>query len=73
MIAAVPVLTNSPDTNMSAHFGSAPFLAIINSETGHVDFIDRSSKVEHECAPIAVFNEKKVEAVLCAGIGRGAV
>ncbi len=73
MIAAVPVLTNTHDAQMSAHFGSAPFLAIINPETGKVEFIDRGSKVEHECAPVGLLNEKRVEAILCSGIGRGAV
>ncbi len=73
MIAAIPVLTNTNDAAMSAHFGSAPFLAVVDSDTGGIEFIDRSAKDEHQCAPTDLLVEKSVSTVLCSGIGAGAV
>ena len=57
------------------HFGSAPYLTIIDTDTEAISVIDNSNK-EHghgSCAPAAELVERGVDAVACGGMGRRAL
>lgn len=57
------------------HFGSAPYLTIIDTDTEEISVIDNSNK-EHghgNCAPSAELVERGVHAVACGGMGRRAL
>jgi predicted Fe-Mo cluster-binding NifX family protein len=56
------------------HFGSAPFFALVETETGELNIIDNScNHHEHgQCTPADSFVAMGVQAVLCNGIGAGA-
>jgi len=57
------------------HFGSAPYLTIIDTDTEAITVIDNSNK-EHghgNCAPAADLVERGVHAVACGGMGRRAL
>ncbi len=53
------------------HFGSAPFFAISDTESGDVTIIDNSnSHHEHgQCTPADLFTGMGIDAVVCNGIG----
>lgn len=76
MKIAVPV-ANIDDykSNIYGHFGSSPYYAIIEFETEKLEFIDNSSKdhIHGQCQPVNELVEKKVEAVVCNGMGRRAI
>ncbi len=57
------------------HFGSAPYLTIIDTDSEAISVIDNSNK-EHghgNCAPSAELVERGVHAVACGGMGRRAL
>lgn len=57
------------------HFGSAPYLTIIETDTEAISVVDNSNK-EHghgNCAPSAELVERGVDAVACGGMGRRAL
>ncbi len=57
------------------HFGSAPYYAVFEAETGALRFIDNGNK-EHEhgqCQPADGLIENQVEAVVCGSMGIRAV
>lgn len=62
------------DSRLCEHFGSAPFFALVETDTGIFELLDNSSKHhEHgQCTPADSFAEMGVHAVLCNGIGAGA-
>jgi len=59
----------------SAHFGSAPFFTFVDTESGEVEAVGNSG-ADHahgQCRPLAFLGTRPVEAVLCRGVGRGAL
>ena len=57
------------------HFGSAPYFTIFDTDTSDVEVIDNSSR-DHShgtCQPMSVLTNKKIDAVVCAGMGARAV
>ena len=68
--------TNGASAQLSGHFGRAPFYAIADTETGTM-LRRESVRVSHghgECVPASdVFGEDGYDAVVCQGIGRGAI
>ncbi len=76
MILAIPTENMSGDLSVVyGHFGSAPFYAFYNSSNEKLDFVDNGNK-EHEhgqCQPVDELMEKKVEAVICNGMGLRAI
>ncbi len=68
--------TNGASARLSGHFGRAPFYAVADTETGEVVAVENPS-VSHghgECVPASqVFGGNGYDAVVCQGIGRGAV
>jgi ArsR family transcriptional regulator len=60
---------------MHGHFGSAPYFTIYDTATGDVEVIDNAN--EHHshgaCQPMDALMGKKIDAVVCAGMGARAV
>ena len=68
--------TNGADAELSGHFGRAPYYAIADTDAGTIVVVENPS-VSHghgECVPASqAFGEGGYDAVVCQGIGRGAV
>jgi len=59
---------------LSAHFGSAPYLTLVDSETGDVEVVS-NRQPDHEpgaCTSAEKLKGYGVEAVVCQGLGRRA-
>ncbi|MCL4428897.1 MAG: NifB/NifX family molybdenum-iron cluster-binding protein [Deltaproteobacteria bacterium] len=66
---------NFEAVKISRHFGSAPYFLIYDTETGSSEVITNSNK-NHEhnmCNPVGVIADKNVNAIVCFGIGEGAI
>ena len=60
---------------VSGHFGSAPFFTLVDTESGACEIIDKGGH-GHEhgaCAPVDLLKAHKLDAVVCKGMGRGAI
>jgi len=58
-----------------AHFGSAPFFTICDTDTGSYEIIDNVSQhhAHGACHPMESLEGRKIEAVICAGMGARAL
>ena len=57
------------------HFGSAPFFTVVDTETLALETISNANE-HHEhgaCNPVGSISGKGVKAVICGGMGAGAV
>ena len=57
------------------HFGSAPEFAVMDTESGHLEVLSNGNR-EHAhgaCNPLQAIGEGKVDAIVVAGIGPGAL
>ena len=62
------------DSRLFGHFGSAPYLTIVDTATGRAEVIARRGDHEHgACGPAALVVSAGVDAVVCAGMGRRAL
>ncbi len=63
------------EARLSGHFGSAPYFTVIDSETGRTEVIGNAhASHEHgQCRPTESLEGRGVEAVVCRGLGRGAL
>ncbi|MHB0997361.1 MAG: NifB/NifX family molybdenum-iron cluster-binding protein [Elusimicrobiales bacterium] len=72
MIICVPVENNDGlNSKVYGHFGSAPFFAICDLESGKLELIDNGN-MHHEhgqCNPLGAIAGKNVNAILVGGIG----
>lgn len=59
---------------LSPHFGSAPYFTLVDVETGEVEVVENEhARHEHgRCRPTASLVGRRLDAVLCRGLGRGA-
>lgn len=60
---------------LSAHFGSAPYYTVVETETGKVQ-VAANPRAEHEhghCQPVAGIADLAPDAVVCMGLGRRAL
>jgi predicted Fe-Mo cluster-binding NifX family protein len=76
MRIAIPVIdTNGLESRICDHFGSAPYFAIVDSDSGTVDFVinGNAEHVHGACNPIMVITSNQVDAIIVRGIGRNAV
>jgi predicted Fe-Mo cluster-binding NifX family protein len=62
------------DSTVYGHFGSAPFFAVTDTETDHVEVItNRERRHRHgECSPAERIGSRGIEAVVCGGMGKRA-
>jgi predicted Fe-Mo cluster-binding NifX family protein len=63
------------DSRVSEHFGSSPFFTIYDDATGTFDTVANSDQhhAHGSCHPISMLGEKRVDAVVCRGMGARAV
>ena len=76
MKICIPVEENNGlDSRVCAHFGSAPFFLIVDSDTDKCDPIANSGAhhAHGMCQPLALLEGKDINAVVVGGIGRGAL
>jgi predicted Fe-Mo cluster-binding NifX family protein len=59
----------------SDHFGSAPFFTFIDTDSGEVEAVRNggANHVHGSCRPLEFLGTRPVDAVVCRGIGRGAL
>jgi predicted Fe-Mo cluster-binding NifX family protein len=60
---------------LSAHFGSAPYYTVVETETGKVE-VAANPRAQHEhghCEPVAGIADLSPDAVVCMGLGRRAL
>lgn len=76
MKICVPVIEDRGlESEMSAHFGSAPLFLVVDSETAEVRAIPNRD-VHHGhgmCRPLASLAGERIDGVVVGGIGRGAL
>lgn len=67
--------SDGPKSRVYGHFGSAPFFAICDTESGKVEFIDNGNQHhEHgQCNPLGAIAGKAVSGILVGGIGARAL
>lgn len=67
--------SNGLDSEMSGHFGSAPFFLIVDTDTSEVSPLGNDNKHhEHgQCNPVAAFANSQVDVAVVSGIGAGAI
>ncbi|MFN8090942.1 MAG: NifB/NifX family molybdenum-iron cluster-binding protein [Vicinamibacteria bacterium] len=58
---------------VAGHFGRAPFLTLVDVDSGEVAVVANRPHGEGHCNPVAAIAGHGVGAVLCAGAGRRAV
>jgi predicted Fe-Mo cluster-binding NifX family protein len=58
---------------VAGHFGRAPFLTLVDVDSGAVAVVANRPHGEGPCNPVAAVTGQGVSAVLCAGAGRRAV
>jgi predicted Fe-Mo cluster-binding NifX family protein len=58
---------------VAGHWGRAPFLTLLDTESGEVRVLANAPHGEGRCAPTAPLEDHGVEAILCSGVGRRAV
>jgi len=58
---------------VAGHWGRAPFLTLVDTESGEVSVLANAPHGEGQCRPTAPLEERGVEAILCSGAGRRAV
>lgn len=61
------------ESRLYGHFGSAPFFALADTESEHVEMVQNSGHHAHgECTPVNRIDADKTDAVVCQGMGRRA-
>ncbi|PIV39802.1 MAG: diguanylate cyclase [Candidatus Omnitrophica bacterium CG02_land_8_20_14_3_00__42_8] len=76
MKICIPTETNKgKDAQAYSHFGSAPYFTIYDTEKKTAEVIDNSNQhhAHGTCHPMNALNGKKVDAVVCGGMGMRAV
>jgi predicted Fe-Mo cluster-binding NifX family protein len=58
---------------LSPNLGRAPFLTLIDTDSGAIDVVGNAPHGEHGCAPAEPLAGRDVSAVICLGAGVGAV
>jgi len=76
MRICIPTTTNNGKTaEVHGHFGSAPYFTIYDVEKNTVEIIDNSNQHHSHgaCQPMDALTGKKIDAVVCGGMGARAV
>jgi predicted Fe-Mo cluster-binding NifX family protein len=58
---------------VAGHLGRAPFLTLVDTESGEVAVLANAPHAEGHCNPTGPLEGRGVEAILCSGVGRRAV
>jgi len=76
MRICIPTETNvGKNAKVYGHFGSAPYFTIYDTENDSVEIIDNANQhhAHGVCHPMGVLTGKRVDAVVCGGMGARAV
>ncbi|HRY29266.1 MAG TPA: NifB/NifX family molybdenum-iron cluster-binding protein [Elusimicrobiota bacterium] len=76
MKLCLPVLKNAGFSSpICAHFGSAPFFLIVDTETLSLKTIPNANQhhAHGMCQPLAVLGKEKFDGIVVGGIGAGAL
>lgn len=76
MIVCFPTVEDKGlNSQISGHFGSAPWFVAVNTETNEANAIaNRNKDHQHgQCNPIQALSGLKLDAVIVRGIGPGAI
>jgi predicted Fe-Mo cluster-binding NifX family protein len=57
---------------VAGHLGRAPFLTLVDTESGTLDVIANAPHQGGQCQPTAPLEGRGVDAVVCLGVGRRA-
>jgi predicted Fe-Mo cluster-binding NifX family protein len=58
---------------VAGHWGRAPFLTLVDTDSGEVAVLANTPHGEGHCHPTGPLEGRGVEAILCSGVGRRAV
>jgi predicted Fe-Mo cluster-binding NifX family protein len=58
---------------VAGHWGRAPFLTLVDTESGEVSIVANAPHGEGHCNPMGSLEGRGVQAILCSGVGRRAV
>ncbi|UCH83263.1 MAG: NifB/NifX family molybdenum-iron cluster-binding protein [Candidatus Latescibacterota bacterium] len=76
MKICIPTMdSNGLESRTHGHFGSAPFFAVVDTDTGNVD-IEANAGRRHrhgQCDPASHVDTLNVDAVVCHGMGKRAL
>jgi predicted DNA-binding protein (UPF0251 family)/predicted Fe-Mo cluster-binding NifX family protein len=76
MRLCIPTTTNDGKTAaVHGHFGSAPFFTIYDTATGDAEVVENANQHHSHgtCHPMSALAGRKIDAVVCAGMGARAV
>jgi predicted Fe-Mo cluster-binding NifX family protein len=74
MKICIPSETNEGlAAEVAGHLGRAPFLTLVDVETGEVSVLRNAPHGDGHCDPVAPLEGHGVHAILCTGVGRRAV
>jgi len=76
MKICIPTETNKgKEAEVYGHFGSAPYFTIYDTEKDSVEIIDNANQHHSHgmCQPMSALTNKKIDAVVCGGMGARAV
>ena len=76
MKICMPVVeSNGRASRLSGHFGSAPWFAIYDADSGDIAFVrnDESAHEHGSCMPVEALRKSGAETVLCKGMGMRAI
>ena len=62
------------ESRLYGHFGSAPFLAFVDTASESVEMLENSGhhRVHGQCTPVGRIDADKTDAVVCQGMGKRA-
>jgi predicted Fe-Mo cluster-binding NifX family protein len=67
--------SNGLDARVCAHFGSAPFFTVIDTDTDGVELLNNAN-LSHQhgnCNPVSSVESHGVDAIVCGGLGKRAL
>jgi len=76
MKICIPTKTqDSKNAKVYDHFGSAPYFTIYDTAANTVEIIDNANQhhIHGACQPMSALTGKKIDAVVCGGMGARAV
>lgn len=76
MRICIPTETDAgKEARVYGHFGSAPYFTIYDTEKDDCETIDNSNQhhTHGTCHPMDTFGSKRIDAVVCAGMGVRAI
>jgi len=61
------------EAGVAGHLGRAPFLTLVDTESGTLDVIAQAPHQGGQCQPAAPLAGRGVDAIVCLGVGRRAL